>query len=191
VIGEFIRCYLEEEKTVLDHLDVNAFEAIVELFQEAYEQGRRIFVFGNGGSGATASHLACDINKGASYGLTKRFRVMCLNDNVPTVVAYANDVAFADAFVEQLKNFMEPGDLVVGISGSGNSENVLRAIQYANERGGRSVGLTGFDGGGLARAAGVSLVVPSFDMQKVEDVHLILAHVMMQVFRRRLHGTER
>ena len=99
---------------------------------------------GNGGSGASASHAAGDLNKGVSYGREKRFRVISLNDNLATLTAYANDVSYVDVFVEQLKNFLRPGDLVIAISGSGNSPNVLKAIEYANQQGAITVGLTGF-----------------------------------------------
>jgi len=103
--------------------------------------------FAGGGSGATASHFACDINKGVCFGLPKRIKVICLNDNIPTIPAYANDVSYDDVFVEQLKNFLGAGDLVIGISGSGNSSNVIKAVEYANENEAVFAALTGFAGG--------------------------------------------
>ncbi len=102
------------------------FEEFIAELDRAYRREANIFIFGNGGSAATASHFACDMNKGVGHGKDKKFKVMCLNDNLPTLLAYANDVSYEDVFVEQLKNFMGEGDLVVGISGSGNSENVVR-----------------------------------------------------------------
>lgn len=178
---DFAKSYLEEEKKILDDVPLEALEQLVELLLAAYEGEKHIFIMGNGGSGSTASHFACDINKGVSYGSKKRFRVICLNDNVPTMLAYANDVSYDDVFVEQLKNFLKSGDVVVGISGSGNSKNVIKAIEYANANAARSAALTGFDGGKLAKAAAASIVVPSNDMQKVEDVHLILTHMIMRI----------
>jgi len=139
-------------------------------------------LFGNGGSGSTASHFACDINKGVSYGHDKRFKVICLNDNIPTMLAYANDSSYDDIFIEQLKNFLSPGDVVFGISGSGNSENVMRAIEYGNSNGAKTLGFTGFEGGRLGKAAGLSINIASDDMQKIEDIHLILTHMIMQAF---------
>jgi D-sedoheptulose 7-phosphate isomerase len=143
---------------------------------------------GNGGSGSTASHVACDLNKGVSYGRQKRFRVISLNDNLPTLTAYANDVSYEDVFVEQLRNFLCPGDLVVGISGSGNSPNVLNAIAFANSLGAHTVGLCGFNGGKLAPMVKTPIIAPVHDMQKAEDVHLILLHAVMQVLCARLKG---
>ena len=119
---------------------------------------------GNGGSGSTASHFACDINKGSCFELNKKFKVICLNDNMPTILAYANDLSYDKIFVEQLKNFLQEGDVVIGISGSGNSETVLQAVSYAKEHGARTVGLSGFDGGTLARIADVPLIAAINDM---------------------------
>lgn len=155
-------------------------ELVAGVIRQARDNGKQIFVFGNGGSGAAASHFACDLNKGATVRGVQRTKVICLNDNVPTILAYANDVSYADIFVEQLKNFLMPGDLVFGISGSGNSENVLKAISYAKEFKAETIGLTGFDGGRLAGLAQISLVVPSHDMQIVEDLHLVALHILMR-----------
>ena len=142
---------------------------------------------GNGGSASTASHFACDINKGVVNGLEKRFRVVCLSDNIPTILAYANDQAYDAIFVEQLANFLTKNDLVIGISGSGNSTNVINAIQYANENSAITIGLTGFNGGELAKVAHQSIIVPSDDMQKIEDMHLIMVHMVMQILNEKLN----
>ena len=138
----FARAYLEEEKKILDNVPLTNLEKVVEFLERAYQSENQIFVMGNGGSSSTASHFACDINKGTCGGEKKRFRVICLNDNVPTMVAYANDMSYDDVFVEQLKNFLKPDDVVVGISGSGNSKNVVKAIEYANANRATSVALT-------------------------------------------------
>ncbi|MEE9567248.1 MAG: SIS domain-containing protein [Desulfobacteria bacterium] len=138
----FARAYLEEEKKILDNVPLTNLEKVVEFSERAYQSENQIFVMGNGGSSSTASHFACDINKGTCGGEKKRFRVICLNDNVPTMLAYANDMSYDDVFVEQLKNFLKPDDVVVGISGSGNSKNVVKAIEYANANRATSVALT-------------------------------------------------
>ena len=172
--------YFQELKKTLDKIDLGNFKQINELIFEALENEKQIFTMGNGGSGTTASHLVCDLNKGVSYKQIKKFKAICLNDNIPTLLAYANDVSYSDIFCEQLKNFMHGGDLVVGFSGSGNSENVLRAIEYANTNGGITIGFSGFDGGKLLKTAQYSLLANVNDMQKSEDIHLILCHLIMQ-----------
>jgi D-sedoheptulose 7-phosphate isomerase len=179
--------YLERLKSVIDGLDLTVFERIAAEFLAAYDRQAHIFVMGNGGSGATASHLACDINKGCCIDLDRKFKLICLNDNMPTMLALANDISYESVFVEQLKNFFVPGDLVIGISGSGNSKNVLRAIEYAGKHGGRTMAWCGFGGGRLARMVEVALIVPSNDMQQVEDAHVILAHMLMQTVFTALH----
>ncbi|MBW1990057.1 MAG: SIS domain-containing protein [Deltaproteobacteria bacterium] len=176
----FSRSYLQSLKEVLDSFDHEAFERMIKALLDAREKGATIFVMGNGGSASTASHWVCDINKGCSGGDHDRFRMMCLNDSISTMLAYANDVSYADVFVEQLKNFFEPGDVVIGISGSGNSENVLRAVAWARENGGTTVGLSGFSGGRLATIVDIPLVARVHDMQKTEDVHMIVVHMVMQ-----------
>jgi D-sedoheptulose 7-phosphate isomerase len=185
-IGEYWANYCSGLQQALDDVSIEKLQELVDLLHSAYEQERQVCLMGNGGSGATASHFACDLNKGVSFGRAKRFRVICLNDNVPTLMAYANDISYADVFVEPLKNFLRPGDLVIGVSGSGNSPNVLKAIAYANEHGGHTVGFSGFAGGKLSGIVRTSLVVPVHDMQKAEDVHFILFHVIMQILCARL-----
>jgi len=173
--------YCQDLKRALDAIPTDAAEKFLKLLESAYQDGRQVFIMGNGGSGSSASHAAGDLVKGVSYGREKRFRVMCLNDNMATVTAYANDVSYADAYVEQLKNFLNPGDVVIGISGSGNSPSILKAVEYANQRGATTVGLCGFNGGKLAGLAQVPVHIPVHDMQMVEDIHMMLFHVAMQV----------
>lgn len=186
---EFARQYLNGLNGLLDGFDTEAFDRIVNSILDAYSDDTAIFIMGNGGSASTASHFACDINKGCCLDLDKKFKVICLNDNIPTLLAYANDLDYASVFVEQLKNFFHSGDMVIGISGSGNSENVIRAIRYANENDGKTVGLTGYSGGKLGQLAGISYVAASDDMQKIEDVHMIIVHMIMQAVHGALHGT--
>ncbi len=172
--------YLEDLKALLGVFPHDRFDEIGKELISALNHEQHIFIMGNGGSGSTASHFACDINKGCCVTPEKKFKVICLNDNIPTMLAYANDLSYNKVFLEQLKNFLRPGDLVIGISGSGNSENVLLAIEYAKENGARTIGLTGFDGGRLAKIADIPFVADMNDMQKVEDVHMIVVHMLMQ-----------
>jgi len=178
--------YIENLKRTMDSLNPDDFEDIVHTLFEAIERESQIFLMGNGGSGATAAHFVCDLNKCLSYGREKRIKAFCLNDNMPIVSAYANDVSYDCIFVEQLKNFLKKDDVVIGLSGSGNSKNVIEAIKYANETGAVSIGFSGFDGGVLAETAKKSITVNIDDMQIVEDIHLILTHVVMQILDNKL-----
>ncbi len=178
--------YFSRLKSSLDLVSRKEISDFMGLLLEALEAGKRIYVMGNGGSAATASHYVCDFNKGLSYGKARRFRFICLNDNFPTTMAYANDVGYELIFVEQLRNFLEPGDLVVGISGSGNSPNILRAVEYARSVGAATIGITGYDGGKLKVAAEYGVNVPVHDMQISEDIHMILDHLIYSTFSRLL-----
>lgn len=186
--GNFAAQYVTRLKKVMDAFDFKSFEKIVQLILKAYHDEHHIFIMGNGGSGATASHLACDINKGCCTDLDKKFKMICLNDNMPTILALANDISYEAVFDEQLKNFFVEGDLVIGISGSGNSENVLRAIRYAAANNGATIGWSGFGGGKLAAAVDLPFVVKSDDMQQVEDAHMMIAHMIMQSVYAELHS---
>jgi D-sedoheptulose 7-phosphate isomerase len=186
-IQNLARAYLDELASLLERFNLEKFEKIVASILDVYEKNKKIFVMGNGGSGSTASHFACDINKGCCMDLEKKFKMICLNDNVPTMLALANDISYDVVFEEQLKNFFTPGDLVIGISGSGNSENVLRAIRYANASGGQTIGLSGFAGGKLAQLADIPFIAEIDDMQKVEDIHVIMVHMIMQAVYGALH----
>lgn len=181
--SNFLTNYLNELSNISQSINTKEFESFVAEVKEAFNRGSQIFVCGNGGSASTASHFACDINKGVSFGKDKRFKVICLNDNIPTMMAYANDVSYDDVFVEQLKNFLVKDDLVIGVSSSGNSENVLRAIRYGNDSGGKTFGMCGYGGGKLKELTHKSLVINSNDIQKVEDLHLIIFHCAMQWFK--------
>lgn len=177
-----VNSYLDRLKSAIDRLDRKEISIFVRLLEDTREQEHSIFIFGNGGSGSTASHFACDINKGCSMSGQKRFRVICLTDNIPTMLAYANDLSYEDIFAEQLKNFLRSGDLVIGISGSGNSKNVIKAIEYANLNDNTTVGITGYDGGKLRKIAKHSVNANVDDMQISEDIHMILAHLAMKTF---------
>ena len=178
----FLSRYLSGLSELFEHLDREAFGNLVTLLDQTRENQASIYIFGNGGSAATASHFVCDLNKGASYGRKKKFNVVCLNDNTYVTMAYANDVSYEEIFVEQLKNCLKKNDLVIGVSGSGNSPNVIKAIEYANQQAVKTIGICGFDGGRLKQTARYSLWVQSHDMQKVEDIHAILFHCAAQWF---------
>lgn len=179
----FLKNYLAELTNLFKTINTKEFEEFIEELAGAYKRESHIFIFGNGGSASTASHFACDINKGISFAKDKRFKVICLNDNIPTMMAYANDLSYHDIFIEQLKNFMNKDDLIIGVSGGGNSENVLKAVRYANEHGGKTFGICGFGGGKLKNTAQKSIVINTNDMQKVEDIHLIISHCTMKWFK--------
>ena len=151
------------------------------LLAAARAEKKTVFTMGNGGSGSTASHIAEDIAKGTIADGKPRFRVISLVDALPGILAWANDASYEDIFIEQLKNLMDPGDIVIGLSGSGNSMNVIKAIDWANENGGVTVGFSGYDGGRLKQRAAWNIHVPSYDMQKVEDLHLMLLHILFRL----------
>ena len=176
-----IREYLHDATRAISALPIEDITRVATILHAAYAQERTIFVMGNGGSASTASHLACDLNKGASMGASKRFRVMALTDNLPTILALANDIGYDAIFVEQLKCFARPGDVVIGISGSGNSPNVLKAVAYGREIGCTTIGVCGYNGGRLKKAADYSVHVALDDMQVVEDLHMMLVHILMRV----------
>lgn len=180
--------YFNRLKEVLDAIDLDRLEDVVEILLTAYHNENHVFVMGNGGSGSTASHFACDINKGVSHTLSRRFRVISLNDNMPLIMAYSNDLSYEEIFVEQIKNYLGPDDVVIGVSGSGNSRNVLKAIEYANRNQAITIGFTGFDGGQLAKVSQVSLNAAVSDMQQAEDIHLIITHLIMQLLQKSLAG---
>lgn len=173
--------YLETLKKTLDALDRQAMLDLLTLLCRARENDKAIFVMGNGGSAATASHFVCDFNKGLRQDGVKNFRFICLNDNIPTMLAIANDISYDAIFVEQLKSFMHAGDVVLGISGSGNSANVVNALEYGNANGAETIALVGYDGGKMKRIAKLAVHIPLHDMQIVEDIHMILDHMSMRV----------
>jgi len=166
----------------IDAIDLGKVNEAIEWFREVRDNGRQAFVCGNGGSAATASHFVCDMVKGASYNRQPRFRILALNDSLPTLTAYSNDVSYESVFVEQLKNFARPGDLLMAISGSGNSPNVVRAAEYANSIGCLTLALTGRDGGRLGAIAKLNIQVPVPHMGRIEDAHMIICHMIGYYF---------
>lgn len=180
--------YLNAAAQLVGALPVDEIAGATELLLDAWRRRARVFVCGNGGSGAIASHFAGDLNKGANVAGRHRFRAMALVDNVPALMAWSNDVGYEVAMAEQLRNFVEPGDLVIGISGSGNSPNVLQAMALARQAGAQRLGFCGFDGGKLARPefSDVAVCVPSNSMEQVEDAFSVLCHCLLYALRQRI-----
>ena len=185
----YLRSYLEELNAALNEVSPAAVTAVLGAFERARKQHRQILIIGNGGSAATATHMACDLGKGTvdyrNPGFT-RFRTISLSDNTALLTALGNDLAFEDIFSEQLAALMNDGDVVVFISASGNSPNLVRAAHYARSRGGELVGLLGFGGGTLGRLVDHPLVVSSRNYGVSEDSHLIVQHLLTQYLRRML-----
>lgn len=179
--------YLDDVVALLRRVDPQEVERLVELLVDAYRHERLVFICGNGGSGANASHLCEDLGKGTlvDFEKQKRLKVISLTDNTSYILAWANDTSFDRIFVEQLKNLAQPGAILIGISGSGNSPNVLKAVEYANAHGMTTVGMTGYDGGKLATLASHRLHVPSHNMGVVEAIHAVFFHYILDTLRDR------
>lgn len=180
---QFIAVYLYEVKRCLEALDMDKIVLAIDMLMEAYRNDRKVFVLGNGGSASTASHMACDLGKGTLqrvYDNTeRRLRVISLTDNVALMTAFANDLSFDDIFVQQLRNLVETDDLVIALSGSGNSLNVVKAIRYARECGAKTIGLLGFKTGGrLAKMVDCAIIVDSTHYGPIEDLQLVLNHLI-------------
>lgn len=178
----FTESYKNQLIQTIESIDLPKVNQAIDWFREARDHKKHVFVCGNGGSASSASHFTCDMVKGASFQREDRFRIMALTDSLPTLTAYSNDVSYEAVFVEQLKNFAQPGDLVIGISGSGNSPNVLRAFEYANSLGCNTIGLTGRDGGKLAPLSKLNIHVPEQHMGRIEDAHMIICHMIAYHF---------
>ncbi|MBN2213037.1 MAG: SIS domain-containing protein [Bacteroidales bacterium] len=180
--------YFDKVAATLKKIDQDILEKLVKVILECRDRGNTIYIFGNGGSAATASHVAGDFMKGISYQLEKRFRVICLCDNIPGTSAISNDLTYEDVFIEPLKSFVNKNDVVIGISGSGNSVNVIRALEYAVAKGATTVAMVGYKGGKLKDTADIVVHVPVDDMEVAEDIHLIIFHAIKQSINRLLKG---
>jgi D-sedoheptulose 7-phosphate isomerase len=178
--GPAARYLARLQRTLAECVPTTEVDAAVALVERAWREGRQVITLGNGGSSMTALHFITDWNKSIFLRSGKPFRGRTLVDNVGLLMAYGNDISFQDIFIEQLKNVLQPGDLVIAISGSGNSENVIRAVEYANAQGAVTLGLCGYDGGRLLRTAQHTLWARVHDMQLCEDVHAIFGHIVMQ-----------
>ncbi len=181
--------YLLAVQGVLARLDHAIVDRMVDVIWRGYEQGRTLFLFGNGGSAALASHFACDIGKGTIAGKRRRLKSVALTDNVALITAWANDKAYDAIFAEQLESLTDKGDIVLAISGSGNSPNVIRGLEAARRLGAETLVLTGFEGGRAKALADLCLVVPSDSMQLIEDAHLCATHAIFLAIRQRMIQT--
>lgn len=188
--NELIETYLEQEIDILKRIDVSAVNEVLNLLEAGMKREATIYVFGNGGSAATASHFQNDFNKGVSEHIDKKFRFLCLNDNIATIMAVANDIGYEEVFRFQLQGKIKKGDILMAISGSGNSPNVINAVEYGKKQGCKVVGLTGYSGGRLKELSDISLHVPINSMQITEDVHMIFNHLMVSVFYKSMCGID-
>ncbi len=186
--NEHFSNYFDKVTETLSRVDIEAINKFIDRIYECYEKGNTVYIFGNGGSAATASHVAGDFMKGISFGLEKRFRVVCLNDNIPAITAISNDLTYDEVFYEQLKTYLKKDDIVVGISGSGNSVNIIKALNYARELGSTIVGFSGYKGGKLRELADILIYAPVNDMEITEDIHIIIFHAIKQLINRKMKG---
>lgn len=184
--GFAAREYLSAVQDVLERVDHAVIDQMAEAVWRGYEARKTLFLFGNGGSAALASHFACDIGKGTIAGREKRLKTIALTDNVPLITAWANDKSYEDIFSEQLDGLAEKGDIAMAISGSGNSPNVIKGLQAARRLGLQTLVLTGFAGGKAKPLADLCLVVPSDSMQHIEDAHLCATHAIFLAIRERM-----
>jgi D-sedoheptulose 7-phosphate isomerase len=181
-MNQWISDYIRMQKAALDSIPADAVVQLIEKLREAHQANRQVFVFGNGGSAANASHFATDLGKGSSDKLGKRFRVLSLNDNVSWMTAIANDYAYEDIFVRQLQNYGQPGDIALGISVSGNSPNCVKALDWAKQNGLRTVALVGAKRGRMAEIAEQSIVINDTHYGRVEDAQMGICHLLCYAF---------
>ncbi len=182
-MNKFILEYLESIGNIINKLDIENISEMIEAIKLAYQDDKRIFVFGNGGSAATANHFACDFGKNAIKDDNNRIKVISLSNSISSITACGNDIGFDTVFEEQLKNLMHDGDLVLCISASGSSPNIIRAVEYAKKRNGTVIGITGFCGGKLKELSDINVNVDSDSYEKIEDIHLIITHIIVYWFK--------
>lgn len=178
----WIAQYITAQKAALDSIPAAAVEKLIQTFQTALKEDRQIFIFGNGGSASNASHFATDLGKGSSDKIANRFRCLSLNDNVSWLTALGNDYAYEDVFVRQLMNYGRPGDLVFAMSVSGNSPNVVKALDWAAKSGLKTVALVGRKRGRAADIAEQVIVIDSEHFGRVEDAHMGICHMLCYAF---------
>jgi D-sedoheptulose 7-phosphate isomerase len=178
-----IQQYISDLDALLEKLPVEDIDRVVSLLEKTRESGRQVFIIGNGGSAATASHFACDLSKGTISEGKQRIKAFALTDNVHLLTAWANDTSYDMVFAEQINNYVEPGDVVIAISGSGNSSNVLNGINAAREKGANTIGLIGFNGGKLKDLVDIHVIAPIDNMERAEDMHLLFEHIITTCLR--------
>lgn len=180
--SEFITSYLNKTSGMIEQLQSPDIQKIINILDKARKEKRQVFICGNGGSAATASHFTVDLGKGASMDRDPRFKIICFNDCTPWITALGNDFSYDRIFVEQLKNFASEGDVLMTISGSGNSPNIIQAVEWANEHGVTTIGMTGRPGGKLGQIAQHPVFVESSHMGRIEDGHSLILHVVGYYF---------
>ena len=192
---DFVKSYLSEMKGIIEDIPVGDIDRAIELLFEAWRKGGQVFICGNGGSASTATHFACDLSKTTIVGGKRRFKAYCLNDNIPLMSALINDEGFDNLFYEQLKERFQSGDILICISvhgGAGKdraglwSQNLLKAMKYAQEMGGKTIGLSGFDGGPMKEIADACIVVPASSTPQVESFHLALEHLICSCLKEKI-----
>lgn len=186
MMDEHLRRYLERLHAAVDGVPRDGMNELGEALFRAYRNNKQVFILGNGGSSSTASHMAADLAKNTIGPNMKRFRIVSLNDNAAIMTALANDIGYEHVFSEQLTNLIQAGDVLIVVSASGNSPNVLQAMRYARSHSAEVIGLLGFDGGAAASLSDISLIVPSDHYGVIEDVHLIINHILVDYFKTRL-----
>ncbi len=179
---DYLKSYKEKSLDVMQRISEEEVARLINLLSDAREANRQIFLCGNGGSASTASHFSNDLGKGASWNRDDRFRVLALTDNVSWITALANDTDYSQIFVEQLKNYAIPDDVLIAFSGSGNSPNVVKAVQWANENSVVTVGITGRPGGKLGEMARYPIFVESSHMGHIEEGHFLIQHLVGYYF---------
>ena len=187
-VANYIDSYLDVLKSLLDSLDRSVLENVTELLFATWKEDRRLILCGNGGSGSTSSHLVCDFQKNIYLDGGKPFEVVALTDSPALLLAWANDTSFENVFAGQARTWVRKNDVLIAISGSGNSRNVLEAVKVANDVGATTIGFCGYDGGQLAEMVTIPIVAERRNMQQVEDVHMILGHILFSALRDKITG---
>ncbi|MFL5587623.1 MAG: SIS domain-containing protein [Ktedonobacteraceae bacterium] len=187
---EAINSYFAELEQMIQSISLQHLEAVLRLLEEAYRNGHRIFIMGNGGSTATSAHFALDLVKNTIMPGAPRLKAISLTDHVPLITAWSNDTAFEHVFAEQLANMIEPGDVAIGISTSGNSPNVINALQLTKQLGGVTIGLLGAEGGKVKDIVDAYVLAPGQNIEQEEDAHMILAHIITHHMRAVVHKVE-
>jgi len=190
-VTHYIEAYFDDVKDLLDRIDAREVETIVDSLLETWRHGRRVLLMGNGGSSSSVSHIVNDMQKNIHLEAGRPLRTLCLSDCTPLMMAWANDTQWENIFAPQVECWAEPGDVVIGVSGSGNSMNVINGIEAANRAGAKTFGLAGYRGGKLKDVAQQCLVVPCDNMQRIEDVHMILLHVLFSALLERAKAEAR
>lgn len=186
----YVELYFERLRGTIDRIPLERIERIGDILFRAYQHNKQVFVVGNGGSAATASHMACDLGKNTIGPNQRRFRILSLTDNTPLLTALANDVGYDHVFSEQLVNLIRPGDVLIVVTASGRSPNIIEAMQYSRSRAATIIAMLGFDGGPARELADEFILVPSDDYGLIEDLHMILNHVIVGYFHQRLENED-